>query len=339
MIRRTALSLLGLGILILCGLFLAGDLRRVGLHLSELRPGPLGLASLATAGSYLCGGASLAALLQALGIRLPLGRTLRVGFLATTLNYLVSFGGVGGVGLRLALFHREGLHPSDNALVSMLHTTLMNAVLLLFVAAGFGLPLLTGKLPWTRAAPRLALAALSLGLLGALTAAFLHHRFRHRVLYLGFRAYRWGRRRLRLPRLSPDMEAETHHRFDRAARWVRSHPEGLAGAFLWVAGEWGLALACLAFSFRSVGHPVPWTPLLAGYAIGIFAGAAAFTPGGIGFVEGGMTAVLVSTGVPLEPALAAVFVYRIVYYVLPLGIALAWLGPATARSLFRLARN
>ncbi|WP_025322311.1 lysylphosphatidylglycerol synthase transmembrane domain-containing protein [Deferrisoma camini] len=339
MVRRAAASLLVLGILLWVVLFFLGDLERVGLHLSSLRPLPLALAVGATVLSYLCGGFSLAALLQALGIRLPLGRTLRVAFFATALNYLVSFGGIGGVGLRLALFHREGLHPSDNALVSLLHTALMNAVLLMFVAVGFGVPVATGELPWRRAVSHLALVGFSLAALSVLVGAFLNPSLRRRVLGLGFRAYRWIGRRLRIPPLSDRMQEETLRRFDRTARWVRAHPGGVLGAFVWVAGEWGAALGCLAFSFCAVGRPVAASPLLAGYAIGIFAGAAAFTPGGIGFVEGGMTAVFVSMGVPLETALAAVLVYRFVYYVLPLALALAWLGPATVRRLARVARG
>ncbi len=338
MVRRAAASLLVLGILVLAALLFLGDLERIGLHLSSLSPLPLTLALVVTAFSYLCGGFSLAALLQALGIRLPLGRTLRVAFFATALNYLVSFGGIGGVGLRLALFHREGLHPSDNALVSLIHTALMNAVLLVFVAVGFGVPVATGELPWRRAGPHLALAGFSLAALGMLVGAFLNPSLRHRVLEMGFRAYRWLGRRLRLPPLSDRIREETVLRFDRTARWVRSHPAGVLGAFVWVAGEWGAALGCLAFCFRAVGQSVDASPLLAGYAIGIFAGAAAFTPGGIGFVEGGMTAVFVSMGVPLEAALAAVLVYRFIYYVLPLALALAWLGPATVRHLVRVAR-
>jgi uncharacterized membrane protein YbhN (UPF0104 family) len=47
-----------------------------------------------------------------------------------------------------------------------------------------------------------------------------------------------------------------------------------------------------------------------------------FVPGGVGVMEGAMTAVFVSLKVPKETALLAVVIFRLTYHVVPLGMSL-----------------
>jgi uncharacterized protein (TIRG00374 family) len=58
--------------------------------------------------------------------------------------------------------------------------------------------------------------------------------------------------------------------------------------------------------------------VLLAYAVAAVLGMIPITPGGVGFVEAGLTAMLVLAGVPSEKALLAVLAYRIASYWLPL---------------------
>ncbi len=339
MIRRFVFGLGGIGALALVVLLLLGDLRQILHHLGGIRPWVALGAVAAAASSYLCIGLSLASILRALDIRLPLGKVLKVGFLSTALNYVLSFGGLGGLGVRVALFHREGLDPGENAVASLLHVLLMNTVLMLFVMAGFGLPVVTGSVPLARALPYLALAGAGAASIAVTALGLFHPPVRDRLLRWGLGAYGRVAARLGRPPVTPAREAELLESIEATTRLILERPGRVAGAFLWVAADWSSALLCLALCFRSIGVAVPPTVLLAGFATGIFAGVAAFTPGGLGFVEGGMTAVFTSFGIPLEASLAAVLLNRFVYYALPMGLAVVWLGPRAARHLLRPAEG
>jgi uncharacterized protein (TIRG00374 family) len=84
----------------------------------------------------------------------------------------------------------------------------------------------------------------------------------------------------------------------------------------------GLEIAVLAACFAAfpgAGREVTFAMLIAGYAIGTLFLVVSVTPQGLGVVEGVMTAVFVSFGVPLERAAVVVLVYRGLSFWLPLG--------------------
>lgn len=58
--------------------------------------------------------------------------------------------------------------------------------------------------------------------------------------------------------------------------------------------------------------------VLLAYAVAAVLGMIPITPGGVGFVEAGLTAMLVLAGVPGDKALLATLAYRIASYWLPL---------------------
>ena len=66
-------------------------------------------------------------------------------------------------------------------------------------------------------------------------------------------------------------------------------------------------------------RPDPALVLLA-FTIASVLGLMPFTPGGLGFVEAGLTATLTLAGVPVGAALVATLVYRLLTFWLPLPI-------------------
>jgi uncharacterized membrane protein YbhN (UPF0104 family) len=105
------------------------------------------------------------------------------------------------------------------------------------------------------------------------------------------------------------------------------------GFFGWVE-VFGLALAnwlcdclCLLACTEALGVPVPWRGILVIYGLTQVAASIPITPGGIGVVEGSMTALLIAYGVHATSAVAVVLLYRIISFwgLAPIGWA-AWAG-------------
>jgi uncharacterized protein (TIRG00374 family) len=101
-------------------------------------------------------------------------------------------------------------------------------------------------------------------------------------------------------------------------RWKR--------ALLETVGRWAFDYATLLAALAAVGsHARPSLVLLAFCAAQILA-QIPITPGGLGFVEAGLTATLALAGVSAGDAVLATFVYRLFSYWLPLPVGLAAYG-------------
>jgi uncharacterized protein (TIRG00374 family) len=98
-------------------------------------------------------------------------------------------------------------------------------------------------------------------------------------------------------------------------------------------GRWVLDLATLLAALAAIGaHPRPGLVLLAFCAAQVLA-QIPVTPGGLGFVEAGLTAMLALAGVSPGDAVLATFAYRLFSYwlALPLGLAGWALAPKAGR--------
>jgi putative heme transporter len=124
---------------------------------------------------------------------------------------------------------------------------------------------------------------------------------------------------------------------------VRLSPGQVAGALWWGWANWMLDCGCLGLSFLAVGGAVPWKGLLLAYGAGQLAASLPITPGGLGVVEGSLTIAMVAYGGAAPLTVAAVLVYRVISFWLPLPFGWgtwAWLtwagrrrpGPFPARS-------
>jgi uncharacterized membrane protein YbhN (UPF0104 family) len=127
-----------------------------------------------------------------------------------------------------------------------------------------------------------------------------------------------------------------------AGRWLSTvdvvavpllSPRAFARPLAWSIAKWSLDLTVLTLAVRAVGATTPLAALALSYAAVNLLNSIPLTPGGIGLVEGGITATLTAFGLDLGSATAATLAYRLVAYWLPLAatipVALAQL--ATAR--------
>jgi uncharacterized membrane protein YbhN (UPF0104 family) len=82
-------------------------------------------------------------------------------------------------------------------------------------------------------------------------------------------------------------------------------------------GYWAWDNAVLWATFHAFGASVPITAILMGYLIGQLGGALPI-PGGIGGIDGGLIGAMIVFGAPAAAATAAVLVYRVILFWLPL---------------------
>jgi uncharacterized membrane protein YbhN (UPF0104 family) len=91
-------------------------------------------------------------------------------------------------------------------------------------------------------------------------------------------------------------------------------------ALLAAGGKWILDYLALLACLRAVGaEPNPSLVLLA-YVAAAFLGMVPFTPGGLGFVEAGLTAMLALAGVGAGAAVVTTLAYRLVSFWLPIPV-------------------
>ena len=137
----------------------------------------------------------------------------------------------------------------------------------------------------------------------------------------------WVHRRERLEELPARLLAQR----DGVRAAVAAHPL-VAG--LSALGKWGFDFLALVCVLQALGlHPEPPLVLLA-YAAAALLALIPLTPGGLGFVEAGLTGLLVLAGIGAGDAAATTLAYRLVSYWLPLPVGLVayWLGRRAFKS-------
>jgi glycosyltransferase 2 family protein len=72
------------------------------------------------------------------------------------------------------------------------------------------------------------------------------------------------------------------------------------------------------------GHGIPFETFIAVYVFAALVGIASHAPGGLGVFEA--TILVAFAGMPKEPVLGALLLFRLIYYVLPFVLALLLLA-------------
>jgi uncharacterized membrane protein YbhN (UPF0104 family) len=78
--------------------------------------------------------------------------------------------------------------------------------------------------------------------------------------------------------------------------------------------NWLASVGCLVAAILAVGADVPWTKLLLIYCAGAAASSFNLTPGGLGVVEGVLSAGLVAVGMRSDVALGSVLIFRLMSF-------------------------
>lgn len=120
----------------------------------------------------------------------------------------------------------------------------------------------------------------------------------------------------------------------RALSAYKSRPTALAQATLCSAAVTVLHIVCLWSSAHALGVSLSVTAAFIVITIGVAAGTASPTPGGLLGAEAGLVAALVAYGLPAAPALAVVLLYRLATYWLSLPLGAIALFVSERKGLF-----
>jgi len=112
------------------------------------------------------------------------------------------------------------------------------------------------------------------------------------------------------PRAERLVEARNMMREHLADRWWK--------VVLASSGKWGFEYLALVLAVRGVGHDDASSILLLAFVTASLLSRIPFTPGGLGFVEAGLTGTLVLAGLSAGDAATATLAYRLVSYWLPI---------------------
>jgi uncharacterized protein (TIRG00374 family) len=277
------------------------------------------LALLFTAASYACLSFAFALVNRLFGIRMKRRDLAEIGFVSTILNHLLSTGGAAGYSVRFLLMGAQGATLKD-ILAASLFGSYFNSLGMLALLP-VGLVYLFVKHPLSKgAATGVGVGAVLLVIVFFLATALVFVRsLRARLLRtLGSVAGAVVHRDI-----GPMMD-EFDSTMARGVAAMREHPLSFILLIGLTVVDWTSSVAALWFCFDALGDPLKVGVLLTGFAIGVTVGVLSMVPGGLGVQEGSMAGIYALLGVPLQKAVLASILFRVVYYLIPYLVSLGF---------------
>ncbi len=306
--------------LVLLGVFvLAMDWRQAHHVLRQANWAWVSVALLFTVVSYACLSYGFLVASRMFDIQLSLGDLLQIGFISNVLNNLVSAGGAAGYSIRFIIMKKRGQTTADILAASVFHSYFNTLALLSLLPLGL-FHLLTTH-PLSRREEIGVSVALGVALLVlALVTALVFSTVARTWIFRHLRTLLW--------RLAHRDPAASLHEIDitlsRGLTAIRQRPAALLALLGLVAADWACSVITLGLCFRALGTALSPGVLVTGFAIGVAAGLVSMVPGGLGIQDGSMTGVYTLMGVPLEQAVLASVLFRVVYYFIPFLVSLVF---------------
>jgi hypothetical protein len=305
-------------VLALAGVFLAVlDWREVRSVLSQGEWKWLPLALSISGISYLFQSLSFSLINRSFGIELGWRDLLEIGFLSAAM--IAAIGGLAGHSLRLLLMVRRGLLAGDVMAPSLFHAYVESLLFFALIPAGLTYLLVTHPLS-ANVAAALSIGTGALAVAFALTAVvFFFSPVRLIVLRRVRAVLRWTTRRdigSSLGRFEATLE--------QGLAAVRKRPLVLVLPVGLVMADRVARVAVVWVCFQALGSDVGLGVVVTGFAAGVALGVMSMVPGGLGVQEGSMAGTYHLLGVPLEEAVLVSVLFRVVYYMAPFGVSLAF---------------
>jgi uncharacterized membrane protein YbhN (UPF0104 family) len=309
---RPIRAVVGLALVGVAVWFVAGktsELSGASAFLVQLRWYWLGFAGAVELASYLSMSSLQRALLRAGKTFVPLRRVALMTFAGSALQSALP---VGAAFAGLYYFRQYELFGADDVLAGWgVVATGLSSFATLAGLAGVGLALAAST------GTAFDLVEAIVGVLVIALAAGIAWNQRALLYRLAVDAAKWAEERFRRP---PGQFTEPLARGIKRMRAVAPNPRGWATVLSWGAASWLFDCACLMFAFLAVGAGVPWQGLLLAYCAGQLAVNLPITPGGLGVVEGSLTVALVAFGGGKAATVAAVLLYRVISFWIPLPV-------------------
>ena len=315
-----------LGLVAFASIFVFADPKELWSVLTHADPWLLVLPVVCVVLSYVTMARSYQGIAAAAGCPVGLIEMLKITFVANSMNYLVSTGGLSGFAVRMYFFTRLGISSQTAVIISLAQTFLTNCMLLIFLLVGFAYVFSSNTL--TGSALVVTLILLVFFLVAAVLAALLlfHARLRRRTLFRVAQAAHWVLHRV-TPHRAPPRTHIWRYQFNlnRGIGFLLARRREMVSPVIYIALDWLFTILVLYSAFLAVHYKIALSQVIVGFAVGIVLSFASLIPGGLGVMEGSMAAVFASMQVPFETAVVAVLLFRVAYYLLPLLISLFFL--------------
>lgn len=292
-------------------------------QLARMREGSLAVMALLTMASFVCFWIVLGLCLRSREWLLIAASQLASG----AIGRIVPGGAATATAVQYGILKDAGIDKATAA-TGLTVATLLNFAVLFAMpvfalpALLFGPPINSALVNGAIAAAVSFVAAAILGGIGLLT---------DRPLVMLGDAIDWVAGRLGRPTGDGPSRAD---RLRKARDLIREH---LSDRWQWVAlaslGKWGFEYLALVMAVRGAGHDDTSSILLLAFVTASLLSKIPLTPGGLGFVEAGLTGMLVLAGVSTGDAATATLAYRLVTYWLPIPLG------AIAYGLHRLVMH
>lgn len=283
----------------------------------------LGLAVLLQAGYYLGYVLTYRQAFASVGIRRPLLDITPVVFASVFINTVTPSAGTAGPALLVDDATRGG-HPAGTAAAAVLLGQFADfAGFAVVMAGGFTYLAAIGRLTVIETLAAAVFVALVAAMGAGLVLALRRPATFARWLAVAERGVAKVVRLVRMKPPAPWAERVAAE-FSESVSSVGAHPERIAGVWAIAVVGHVFDLAC----FIAIGRAFGWHqvgPLVAGYAVGVVVWLTSIVPQGVGVVEGSVTLLLASLGMPTATAAAVSLTFRGLTFWLPFLIGFALL--------------
>lgn len=318
-----AILLLGL----VAGVFVTMDAERMREVLTQADWRAIPAALLFTAISYIATGYLFARISRMMGIKMGVRDLTEIGFTTAALNHVLTSGGVAGYSVRYLLMRENGVKLKDVLAASALHYYLTSLLMLAALPVAFTYLLFNASMA-LGVVIGLAAVTVVVSVIFIIASGLIFVRSMRTVVldWIG-----------RLVKTVAKQDIyENLENFDfaltRAVTLLRQRPLEFALAILLVATDEVSSAIVLWFCFTALGPSVLAGEVMAGYVIGIMSGVVSLVPGGLGIQEGSITGVFSLFGTPIEQAVLAAVLFRLIFFILPYLVSFLFFGRLMRKS-------
>ena len=313
-----------LALLAFAALFLVTDVDELRRILASADPILLILPLLCVAASYVTMALSYHGIARAAGGHIPFLDMLKITLVANSLNYLLATGGLSGFAARMYYFTKRSISPSNAVVISLAQTFLTNLTLLGFILLGFVQVIAVRELDGPVLASTIATVAALTILAAVATALLCHEKLRRRTirLFLAAALFVVGQTHSTVTTIDAHRYFST---LDRGIAFLLDNKIKMFIPLTFITLDWIFTILILHTSFLAVHYSLPLHQTIVGFSVGIILSFVSLIPGGLGIMEGSMSAVFAGMGVPFESAVAAALLFRLIYYIVPLLLSFLFL--------------
>ncbi|SFM40661.1 lysylphosphatidylglycerol synthase transmembrane domain-containing protein [Thermodesulforhabdus norvegica] len=276
-------------------------------------------------GSYICIGEIMKTLIKATRRNLTRASAYLIAFVSTVVNYVMSVGGISGLTVKVYLLSKKKIPAGETLSISVIHGFFTNTIAVFIVVAGcfftVRLKIFTGGI----AIPVFFIVCCALFFGFLCTAVVVSNRVRELCWLLLKKIAEVvpgpGRIKGFFSRLDGAFRC-----FHESMLFLTKSTGGLARTAAYALADWVLMFGCLYLSFLAVHYNVSPELLIVGFCTGLLVSLISLIPGGLGIYEGSMVGVFYLMGLDYEKSLAAVMIYRLLYFFIPAVVGLVLLG-------------